>query len=267
MTNITILDDESLLLDRRENPREIDFIGINFTPLNPQMLFERVVEKANNGTKFGYLVTPNVDHFVRFEKSPENIEIYNQAWLNVSDSRIVELLAKFSNLKIPACPGSDLTKKLIEEAIKPDDHISVIGCDAFIIETMKQKYGLKNIHWYEPPMGLKTKPDERLKCAQFIANIKEDVRYHFICLGSPQQEMVCLDILKFENVKGIGLCVGASFDFLAGKAKRAPIWMQKARLEWLFRLLSEPKRLWKRYLVEGPRVFAIWLKWIMAQKS
>lgn len=267
MTQISILEDDSLLLERREQIRNINFIGINFTPLNANQLFERVVQKAQSDDKFGYLVTPNIDHFVRFEKNPENASIYEQAWLNVSDSRIIELLASFSGFKIPACPGSDLTKRLVEEAIGENDEISLIGGDAQLLEVIQNKYNFKKIHWYEPPMGLKTKPDERMKCAQFIANLPSNVRYHFICLGSPQQEMVCQDILKFENVKGIGLCVGASFDFLAGKAKRAPIFMQNLRLEWLFRLLSEPKRLWKRYLVEGPRIAIIWLKWLKNQKS
>ncbi len=60
---------------------------------------------------------------------------------------------------------------------------------------------------------------------------------------------------------GIGLCVGASIDFLSGNRKRAPQWMQQARLEWLFRLLDEPQKLWRRYLVEGPKIFRIWLAW------
>jgi N-acetylglucosaminyldiphosphoundecaprenol N-acetyl-beta-D-mannosaminyltransferase len=59
--------------------------------------------------------------------------------------------------------------------------------------------------------------------------------------------------------------VGASLEFLAGTRARAPLWMQKARLEWLFRLMREPKVLWRRYLVEGPKIFAIWLKWRKAQ--
>jgi exopolysaccharide biosynthesis WecB/TagA/CpsF family protein len=66
-------------------------------------------------------------------------------------------------------------------------------------------------------------------------------------------------------VVGIGLCVGASMDFLSGSRKRAPQWMQQARLEWLFRLLDEPQKLWRRYLVEGPKIFRIWLAWRKAR--
>jgi len=67
----------------------------------------------------------------------------------------------------------------------------------------------------------------------------------FIGLGCPKQ-----DIFAYEhrhNIKGVQICVGAAFDFLAGEKKMAPVWMQRNALEWLFRLFQEPKRLWKRY--------------------
>jgi exopolysaccharide biosynthesis WecB/TagA/CpsF family protein len=60
---------------------------------------------------------------------------------------------------------------------------------------------------------------------------------------------------------GVGLCVGASLEFLVGRIRRAPSWMQAARLEWLHRLLSEPRRLARRYLIEGPKILAIWGRW------
>ena len=60
---------------------------------------------------------------------------------------------------------------------------------------------------------------------------------------------------------GVGLCIGASLDFLTGRKARAPLWMRKASLEWLHRLLSEPRRLWRRYLVEGPRIFVLTMRW------
>jgi exopolysaccharide biosynthesis WecB/TagA/CpsF family protein len=59
---------------------------------------------------------------------------------------------------------------------------------------------------------------------------------------------------------GVGLCIGASIDFLTGKQRCAPVWLHKAGLEWLYRLLSDPQRLARRYLIECPRVFYfIWL--------
>jgi len=64
----------------------------------------------------------------------------------------------------------------------------------------------------------------------------------------------------------VGLCVGASLAFLTGQLRRAPRAMQVLHLEWLFRLLSEPRRLWRRYVLKGPRIFHIWWKYRFADR-
>jgi N-acetylglucosaminyldiphosphoundecaprenol N-acetyl-beta-D-mannosaminyltransferase len=61
--------------------------------------------------------------------------------------------------------------------------------------------------------------------------------------------------------RGVGLCIGASVDFVLGDRPRAPRWVQRLNLEWAFRLASEPARLWRRYLVEGPRIFLLFWRW------
>ena len=113
-------------------------------------------------------------------------------------------------------------------------------------------------------MGLKSKPDAIAACADFAAGNPAD--YTFICVGSPQGEMVAKAIFDQGKATGVGLCVGASLDFIAGKQVRAPKWMQNARLEWLYRLMQNPKRMYKRYLVEGPKIFKIYLKWRKANR-
>jgi N-acetylglucosaminyldiphosphoundecaprenol N-acetyl-beta-D-mannosaminyltransferase len=258
MTIVTNLEDDSLLLDRRENVRSLEFLGVDFVPLDFQQTIERVTQKAQSNDAFCYMTTPNVDHLVRLSKDESLLHIYQNSWINVSDSRILEIMAKFSNIDLPPVPGSDLTAHLLENVIAENEDITIIGGDADLVEIIGKKYNVKT-HWHEPPMGLKKNIDAQIAAAKFIA--QSPARYHFVVVGSPQQELVCEQVLKLGNAKGIGLCVGASLDFLAGKAKRAPLWMQKYRLEWLYRLLSEPKRMWKRYLIDGPRIFSVWLKW------
>ena len=80
------------------------------------------------------------------------------------------------------------------------------------------------------------------------------------------KEMVAQAILERGDAQGVGLCVGASLEFLTGRVSRAPGWMQRARLEWLHRLASEPGRLGRRYLIEGPKILRIWLRWRNAQR-
>lgn len=255
--------DDVLLLDRRGDNRSIEFLGLLFVPLEPSNLYNRVIEKSEQD--FGYLVTPNVDHMVRLSKEKSLLPLYESAWLRVSDSRILEIFAKLSKIKLPACPGSDLAHSLFDNIIKSDDKITIIGGDKETIEIIRNKYNLSQLLWHSPPMGLKNKPDEIEKCAEFIAN--SGAKFHFICVGSPQQEMIAKKVLDFPNAKGVGLCLGASIDFISGKTERAPKILQDLRLEWLHRLLSEPKRMWKRYLVEGPKILLIWLNWLKTKNK
>lgn len=236
-----------------------EFCGVVFDALSPIEMLDtcKSVKITDN---FRYIVTPNVDHVVRMSKQPDVFKpLYKPAWLCVCDSRILELLAKFSGLKLPAIPGSDLTAQLFDNVIKPDDKVNVIGGDKDVIDAVIARYGLTRLAHHQPPMGLRRNPQAIDTAAQFI--VDNPANYTFICVGSPQQEMVAKAALKRGDAKGLGLCVGASLDFLAGKVKRAPKWMQKTRLEWLHRLTSEPGRMWKRYLVEGPKIFLIWFKW------
>ena len=114
-------------------------------------------------------------------------------------------------------------------------------------------------------MGLRNKPEAIAECAEFVAD--NPARFTFLCIGSPQQELVAEACLDRGDCTGLGLCVGASLDFLGGKADRAPKWMQTARLEWLHRLMLEPKRMWRRYLVDGPKVFLLWRRWQRTQNE
>ena len=211
-------------------------------------------------------MTPNVDHVVRLNKDPKTYgPLYGGSWLSVCDSRILELLAKFTGLPLKAVPGSDLTAQLFDNVIRQDETVNVIGGDEDVIAKVKARYGLTALNHHQPPMGLRNKPDAVAKAAAFIAD--NPARYTFICVGSPQQEMVAVAVQQRGDCAGLGLCVGASLDFLAGKVNRAPKWMQNARLEWLFRLASEPGRMWKRYLIEGPKIFWIWAKWVLGGRK
>ncbi len=255
--------DKKQVIDWRINPRSYEFLGTEFHPLDPIQTLSRA-KWMTTEEPFRYLVTPNVDHIVRLTKEPEIFQpLYKDAWLSVCDSRILEALANKSGIPLKAVPGSDLTQQLFDNVITEDDTITVIGADTEIIDIVKEKYGLSKVNHHEPPMGLRRKPDAVKECAEFIRD--NPARYVFICVGSPQQEMVAKAAKELDGTVGLGLCVGASLDFLGGRTKRAPKWMQRIRMEWLFRLMSEPKRLWRRYLIDGPRIFAIWHRWSKAQ--
>ena len=80
-----------------------------------------------------------------------------------------------------------------------------------------------------------------------------------LCVGSPAQELIAQELAELGCKSGIALCVGASIDFITGKSVRAPLWLQQLKLEWAYRLMREPGRLWRRYLIESPKIFRIFM--------
>lgn len=242
-------------------PKSYDFCGARFDPLTAEET-EAQCASITPRDQFRYIVTPNVDHLVRLSRDAKTYDpLYRGAWLSVCDSRILEILAQISGVPLRAVPGSDLTKSLFDHHIHSGEAVNVIGGDDDVIAAVAAKYNLTNLNHHQPPMGLRSNPAAVQECAKFIS--ANPARFTFICVGSPQQEMVAQAAQAIGGARGLGLCVGASLDFLAGKVRRAPLWMQRLRMEWLFRLLSEPKRLWRRYLLDGPSIFLIWLKWIV----
>jgi len=250
--------------DRRSGTRHIWFLNSAFDRIGLDIALKRIAERDAQ-KPFAFVVTPNVDHLVRLETDTVLATLYAQAWLTVCDSRVLELIGRFSGERIDVTPGSDLTAQLFETEIDPNETVTIIGASRDVIDAVTARYGLTDVRWHEPPMGLRHNREALEECARFVA--ENPARFVFMCVGSPQQEMVAEACLDRGDCTGLGLCVGASLDFLGGKVERAPVWMQRTRLEWLHRLASEPRRMWRRYLVDGPKIFFLWRRWRQTQRE
>lgn len=237
----------------------ISFLGLDFRPRSAEMLARELAAERTPRASFGYVVTPNVDHMVRLDAEPSLKELYTNADIVVNDSRILGLLAKRSGLDMVASPGADIVAELFRKHIAPGEPVNLIGGTFAVMHQLRTRFGLTNINWHQPPMGLRNKPQAIAECATFMA--EQPARFHFLAVGSPQQEMIAWAAKLRGDVQGWGICCGASLDFLAGVTKRAPEWMRGAGLEWFYRMASEPSRLGKRYLVHGPRILSIWRRW------
>jgi exopolysaccharide biosynthesis WecB/TagA/CpsF family protein len=209
-------------------------------------------------TPYGYVVTPNVDHVVRLDDAAQAAELaplYEGADLSLCDSRIIAHLARVKGLSLPVVPGSDLTPTLFRSVIEQGDRIAIVGGDRDMVADLGERCpGVELVH-YEPPMGLRHNAAAREEAARFIA--EAHARFTFIAVGSPQQEMIAGAVRAFPQATGMALCIGASLDFITERQRRAPKLMQKLSIEWMHRLASDPKRMWRRYLVEGPRIFVL----------
>lgn len=236
-----------------------NFLSVSFNLLPPDKILDAVLALAHRDT-FSYVVTPNVDHLVKLH-SAQGARFglaLDAADLILCDSRILARLAALSHQLLPLMPGSDLTRDLLG-TITQQMRIAVIGGDVHLHDGIRAAYQQIDWSFFEPPMGVLNNALARADIGDFVAQSRAEIV--LFAIGAPQSEIVCQEIKARGGVSGVALCIGASLEFLIGAKKRAPRWMQRVGLEWLFRLLSEPRRLWRRYLVEGPKIFFIWWRW------
>lgn len=206
--------------------------------------------------RYGFVVTPNVDHLIRYHEEPRFRECYNAATYVLLDSRFARrLLRLLKGMSPRVCTGSDLTAAVFSGLVTSTDRVLLIGTSPEQVKSLTQRFELQNLHHHNPPMGFIKDEVAVEKCLDFIESLSP-FRFCFLAVGSPQQEMIAYALQKRGRARGLALCVGASIDFLTGKEQRAPRWMQQASIEWLFRLLQNPRKMAWRYLVRGPKVFA-----------
>ena len=211
-----------------------------------------------DGEAFGYVVTPNADHYVRLHRQPGLRALYDGAALCVLDSRVVAWVGTLFGLAVPAvCPGSDLAAEILARHVRPGERIAIVGLRAVYLPILVDRFGLAPAAHCDPPMGFWRDPAALSAVVDFVRT--HPARLVFLAVGSPGQEILAQAIAADGRAMGTGLCVGAALDFLAGGARRAPGWMRRCGLEWLHRLVGEPGRLWRRYLLDDPLI--IWLLW------
>jgi N-acetylglucosaminyldiphosphoundecaprenol N-acetyl-beta-D-mannosaminyltransferase len=234
------------------------FLGLAFADETLESATGWVTANLTNGG-FRYVVTPNVDHIVRLDRQKgtlrgdELTQAYRIADLCLCDSRVLSRLAKLFGHRLAVVPGSDLTAHILAN-VDPNTGIAVVGGDPAAVEDLKRRYKLSDVRHHGPPMGMLDNPGAMTAAVDFVHDAKG--RLIFLAVGSPQSEILAFRA-KQQGTSGVALCIGASIDFLTGRQTRAPLWMQRTGFEWAYRLLSEPKRMWRRYLVEGPRI--LWI--------
>ncbi|QYU69929.1 WecB/TagA/CpsF family glycosyltransferase [Leptolyngbya sp. 15MV] len=240
------------------------FLGVDFAPLTLADAHRWIVD-AIGGDRFRYLVTPNVDHLVMLHTDRGEAwrvgyrKAVREADLIINDSRVLARLARLSGLVLPVTPGSDLTRELVAGGLPPDTTVALIGGSEAETAWLQAALPHARILHHLPPMGVRDRADLHEAIARFVEDAGAQLT--LFAIGAPQSELVAHTIARRGRARGVALCIGASVEFLSGAQRRAPRWMQRSGTEWAFRLLSEPRRLWRRYLVEGPRIFAIWWRW------
>jgi N-acetylglucosaminyldiphosphoundecaprenol N-acetyl-beta-D-mannosaminyltransferase len=236
----------------------VALLGLAFTNLDMAGVAQCIASRPEDAP-FGYVVTPNADHLVRLSRDAGLRAVYRNAAICVLDSRVVGGLARLLGLDVPpVVTGSDLTEHLLRNHLQPGERITIVGLSPAWLPDLAARCGLAAPWHYNPPMGFDHDPAAVAAAVAFVR--AHPARLVFLALGSPRQEHLAAALAASGDITGTGLCIGASLEFLAGARQRAPATMRRAGLEWLFRLLAEPRRLYRRYLIDSPAVIALLLK-------
>ena len=211
----------------------------------------------------GVLITPNVDHLMTLQKDRDFYNIYQKADYVVLDSQVITYIMKyFLRSPVPEkISGSDFFPAFCDfHKANPDIKIFLLGGKPGAAKKAMDSINKKTGHSiivgaHSPSMGFEKDKNECASIVNIINNSQATVLA--IGVGAPKQEK-WIDRYKKElhNVK-IFMGIGATIEFEAGYIKRAPSWISKSGIEWFYRMLQEPRRLWKRYLIRDIPFF--WL--------
>ena len=207
-----------------------------------------------------YVVTPNSDIVVKMQDDTELKEICDKADLILTDGQIVVKLSRYlgNPIKERVCM-TDFVWDVFDLAIKKDYRVFLFGGKEDVLfkatENIKKRLPELNIvDSYSPPFGFE-KNEEMLEEAN--RRIKaSDADILIVFLGCPKQEKFIYQNKDKYQVP-ISITMGGCVDFIAWKVKRAPLWMQNIGLEWFYRFLQEPKRMFRRYFVDDIRIFEL----------
>lgn len=227
---------------------EIRFAGLRFTPLTVEAAVAALAGRPATAP-FDVFITPNAEHAFLKRGNPEFIACSDTAFVSTNDSRVLRRAAYLAGIELEFAPGAYVVADLFKTAIGPQTPITIIGCEPDIVARLVQQFGLQRVNHHNPPMGMIRKPQAVADAIDYIA--AHPAPFVFVAMGPPQSEQFCQRVIEDGRATGIGLCIGSSLSVLTRTSNPAPDWMEQSGLVWLYRLVTEPKRLWKRYLVRG----------------
>lgn len=233
----------------------MNFLGLSFNALALQEVRDALLARPPEA-QFGYVVTPNVDHLDRLRRNPALKPVYDAALLRLFDSRCLFHAARLlGHAPPPVVTGADLTAALLPHL--GGRRVAVVGLNSQVFAALRARYPAIEFRHHNPPMGLLENPEAFSAASRFARG--SGASFIFFAVGSPTQEALAHALWREGEAAGVGLCIGAALEFAAGTRRRAPGWMRRAGLEWLFRLALEPRRLAGRYLLRGPLGVALLL--------
>lgn len=209
--------------------------------------------------KGGYVVTPNIDHVVLADSNEAFKASYQDASLSLVDGQPLVWASRLLGEQLPEkISGADLILPLMDMAAKRKWRVYFMGAGPGVAEKaaeeVRLRYGTNIVGCDAPKVSVDPDASENAEAIAKIRKAKPDVV--LVALGAPKQE-IWMHRCMPQYAPAIALGIGAGLDFIAGTVKRAPPWMSKNGLEWAYRLSREPRRMWRRYLINDPKFLLI----------
>ncbi len=232
------------------------FLGLEFD-IKSRDEWLALLAGAGEIAPFQYLATPNVDHLMCYHDGLVRADVYEGADYKVCDSRVLAALARLRGIDLAPFPGSDMVREFMASPGSQSVRIGLFGPSAADFAALRAVFPMHDLLWLDAPI---MQPGTAAWADAVARLLEAPFDLLLCCISFPKQETICFDLRAAGRARGLAICAGASLDFLTGKQVRAPHWMMALHMEWLHRLLSNPRRLWYRYLVRGPRVFLLFLR-------
>lgn len=235
------------------NESEEILLNVSFTRLNLDQICKLIVNLPTKGQGVRSVVTANVDHMVRLKKDIKLRSAYDHAWLRTIDGRPLYAYARFRGLNLHHAPGADIVPAVLDEMLPGRHRPYFVVSDSLLAEKLLDWASLrgfdeKDVGIDVPPMGFDALRDCQLELAKKVRN--HSPTHLFMGIGCPRSE-IWLDEHRFELGDIYALSIGSALAFHVGTLRRAPKYLQKNGLEWLWRVAAEPRRLGKRYFLHS----------------
>jgi N-acetylglucosaminyldiphosphoundecaprenol N-acetyl-beta-D-mannosaminyltransferase len=232
----------------------IDLFGMWVESFDQSQVCKDILSSASESHP-SLVVTPNVDHFLRWQRDLKFRDLYDKAEFRLIDGMPILLLARLLS-KEPSerITGVDLSIEVIKGAAVSGIPLAIIGGSQQAMkeacDKVSKTYPALQIFFTSTPTS------EELESSTYLDYLtaelgKRKEKIVLLCLGSPKQEQLYFDLLKSQSITGTYLAVGGTIDFLADLKKRAPGVIQRIGMEWFFRFIQEPRRLFRRYFISG----------------
>ena len=248
-------------------PDRVRLFGVEIDPIGMREAVARLQEWIHEPQSLcRFVVTPNVDHVVMLHYSEQLRNAYAAADMVTADGMPVVVASRWLGRPLPErVTGADLVPALFAAADSTRPlRVFLLGAALGVADRAARRIesrwpSVNVVGTCSPPLGFEKDPEENCRILAQIAAVHPDVVV--IGLGAPKQEYWVHAHRDRLSAK-VALCVGATIDFLAGEKPRAPAWMGRIGIEWMHRLLSEPRRLFKRYARDAfvfPQL--VWREW------